>query len=355
MMKKHLFTLLFVVIAMAGQASAENCLYIDDVVLNPNQAGSLITIPVKASFNSHVSAWDISFVFPEGMRPVGNDTYSSYIAGPGLAVPYYYYNYRRNEWREETANARLQNHFDGQSVRLITSPFMVMGYEYNPDYDPDYDDELESYGSVKWSPGEYLMFTLKVEVDDYFIGGEIEVTSTTTCGWDSRFGNIHQIEDSTAYPIPYPYEYEDSTYYGYIYPGEVNGDGTVSIADVTALINVILGTEDYYEPEVCDMDANGVIDLTDVIILSDYLILGYPMYNGYRMVGYELQTVESAVTARVLIMGDLSGDGTISISDVTLLIDALLMEQSPDAGDFNGDGVISIADVTALIDYLLMM
>lgn len=52
--------------------------------------------------------------------------------------------------------------------------------------------------------------------------------------------------------------------------------------------------------------------------------------------------------------GDVNGDGSIAISDVTNLIDLLLSgEDLPAWVDVNGDGNVTIADVTALIDMLL--
>ena len=55
--------------------------------------------------------------------------------------------------------------------------------------------------------------------------------------------------------------------------------------------------------------------------------------------------------------GDVNGDGSVTIKDVTALIDYLLsgdaMGINLDAADCNGDGQIKINDVTALIDYLL--
>ena len=56
-------------------------------------------------------------------------------------------------------------------------------------------------------------------------------------------------------------------------------------------------------------------------------------------------------------IGDADGNGVISISDVTALIDYLLSSDESsinlDAADCDGNGRLSIADVTALIDYLL--
>ena len=58
--------------------------------------------------------------------------------------------------------------------------------------------------------------------------------------------------------------------------------------------------------------------------------------------------------------GDVNKDGSVSIADVTALIDALLSGNYQESDHFsyfgadcNADGSISIADVTALIDYLL--
>lgn len=59
---------------------------------------------------------------------------------------------------------------------------------------------------------------------------------------------------------------------------------------------------------------------------------------------------------QVVIEGDADGDGHISISDVTCLIDYLLSSNTPinlANADVNRDGNITIADVTALIDKLL--
>ena len=54
-------------------------------------------------------------------------------------------------------------------------------------------------------------------------------------------------------------------------------------------------------------------------------------------------------------LGDVNGDGNISISDVTTLIDMLVGAATgyPVNADMNDDGNISIADVTVLIDQLL--
>lgn len=55
-----------------------------------------------------------------------------------------------------------------------------------------------------------------------------------------------------------------------------------------------------------------------------------------------------------VIPGDVNGDGSITISDVTDLIDLLLInDNSNEAADLNHDGNVTIADLTELIQYLL--
>ena len=54
------------------------------------------------------------------------------------------------------------------------------------------------------------------------------------------------------------------------------------------------------------------------------------------------------------IRGDVNGDSSVNISDVTALIDILLSgETPPQSADCNQDSSVNISDVTSLIDYLL--
>ena len=58
-----------------------------------------------------------------------------------------------------------------------------------------------------------------------------------------------------------------------------------------------------------------------------------------------------------IMRGDVNNDGSVTIADVTALIDYLLTQNASaiklDAADCNQDSDVTIADVTALIDYLL--
>jgi hypothetical protein len=58
------------------------------------------------------------------------------------------------------------------------------------------------------------------------------------------------------------------------------------------------------------------------------------------------------------LVGDVDLDGTVTIADITVLIDYILtgsIEQFDfNTADVDGDGIISISDVTALIDLILL-
>ena len=53
--------------------------------------------------------------------------------------------------------------------------------------------------------------------------------------------------------------------------GDINGDGTVDVSDVTALINKILGTSNYTD-EVCDINGDGEINVSDVTQLINQIL-----------------------------------------------------------------------------------
>ena len=50
---------------------------------------------------------------------------------------------------------------------------------------------------------------------------------------------------------------------------------------------------------------------------------------------------------------DVNGDGEISISDVNVVINAIINNNYSDLQDVNGDGEIGIADINAIIDAIL--
>lgn len=51
--------------------------------------------------------------------------------------------------------------------------------------------------------------------------------------------------------------------------------------------------------------------------------------------------------------GDVNGDSSVTIADVTMLVDVILGKRESENTDINGDGFVTIADVTALVNKIL--
>ena len=81
--------------------------------------------------------------------------------------------------------------------------------------------------------------------------------------------------------------------------------------------------------------------------------------SGLECEGVTAVYIREAVEEVPVIVGDANGDGLVSVTDITVMIDDLLTSFKADgakcekAADINGDGEISVLDVTLLIDMLL--
>lgn len=113
--------------------------------------------------------------------------------------------------------------------------------------------------------------------------------------------------------------------------GDVDGDGSVSISDVSALAGILLGFVS--TTPAADVNGDGTVDVGDLTYLLNMLLTGEGL----------------------VIKGDVNGDGSVNIEDVTSLMNYILKGGTINQAnaDMNGDGSISIEDVTALISLLL--
>lgn len=54
--------------------------------------------------------------------------------------------------------------------------------------------------------------------------------------------------------------------------GDIDGNGLIDIADVVALVNIVLGETQVDDTETADMDNNGIINIADVTVLVNVLL-----------------------------------------------------------------------------------
>ena len=298
---------------------ANNYLYVDEVRIPASAVGSEITIPVKASFDSYVSFWDVQFSIPEGLTPIdlsaGNDMNVTYCNAMGV---------------EKIAQAQF-NYKPDLSQCIGMQNFSI-------DYQLNELGEYEPCGTVKWSAGQYnAMLLLTVRVEEGFNGGEIIINTKTTCGYDTR-NEQNTLTPSTP-------EYGDQ-----YYPGDVNHDGTVTISDFTCILNYLIGEQDNFCSQCADVVQDGSIDIMDACKLMDLLLTG-EWYDGYVLT----QAEKVINLPEPILYGDANGDGDVNIADVTCLVDILLNQYGyyDERVDMNGDGIVAISDLTVIIDILL--
>jgi len=246
-MKKFLSLLLLLFSVVT--ASADTYFEIDDHEFSRADVGTMVPLPVKAHFSGRVSAWQIYFTLPEGLTlRAAEDTEQMKI---------YYY----------TRRGKLDSITPGVSkgtIPTVLSFIMTQGY-----WDPDGDGKYESYGVVKWEAGDYdHFFTLWFDVHPEFKGGEMTMETIASSGDDTRGGTIKETGDdgksfftTTIFTLEPPM------------PGDVDGNGSLSIADASLLIDYLLGQEvEGISHEAADVDGNGIVSIADISAIIDLLV-----------------------------------------------------------------------------------
>ena len=150
-MKKFLFTL--ATLLMAGTAfAADNYLYIKDFEITeesymdlPDAEGNTfsgILVPIAAHFDQYCSGWQLAITMPNGL------TVKQFGLGEDATI-----SYKNNLGQNKTLDAGITTN-DMLNYVAITSA-TVMGY-----WKPEGSTKLDSYGAVKWEPGDYEQILL---------------------------------------------------------------------------------------------------------------------------------------------------------------------------------------------------
>ncbi len=142
---------------------------------------------------------------------------------------------------------------------------------------------------------------------------------------------------------------------GFQYPGDANGTGDITIGDISYLVDYLCYDGDAPNPPA-NGDANGdcVIDSLDIICLIEELF-----GNGCTIVDctcIEPTKGDCYDTCGAQYPGDANSTGTITIGDISYLVDYLCNDGAapnpPANGDANGDCVIDSLDIDCLIEQL---
>ena len=189
-----------------------------------------VTVPVRAHFDGRVSRWTLTMTYPEGLVPLFA------TAGPDMAVYY----------------------LDSTGAECVTEPPIIyneglttiMSAVGEIGYWPQGSGYV-AYGPATWEAGDYdEMFYLSLGVSQSFTGGLLNVNGLLT-GDDPRGGCVGpgvRFNRMIAVVAVWP-------------TGDINRDGAVNIADVTALISQVLsGTTN----AAGDLNGDGTVNIADV-------------------------------------------------------------------------------------------
>lgn len=106
---------------------------------------------------------------------------------------------------------------------------------------------------AEWFPTEKATWTATLQL--------ATVETTTNVAGILTFGKVKDLGPK----VNVVWSYSDSL------KGDINGDGTVNVTDVTTLINGILGTAQV-DTSVGDVDGNGMVNVSDVTALINIIL-----------------------------------------------------------------------------------
>ena len=247
-MKKPLITLVCLMAFIA--ALADNNYFTmgvnDTVYINPYTMINGDSLAVKANFSGRLDRWDLTFTYPDGMEARRVSARSD--------MTLHYMNIDREE---SILNAPLTAEYNNTK---ISTQIWEMGYY-------EFLGQWMAYGTVKWEAGFYgRMFDIGFWFDQGFTGGTILIDGILRSGVDYRGGTI-SAPDTICRSV--------EVIVGYM-RGDVNGDGSLTSADLTELINYLLDPEgagwDQYQIAAGDVNGSGSITIADVSALANLML-----------------------------------------------------------------------------------
>ena len=80
------------------------------------------------------------------------------------------------------------------------------------------------------------------------------------------------VDDSLTLTTTYWNKFANIAEYNIGLAGDVDGDGTVDVADVTTIVSMILGNDT--ENNAADVDGDGTVDVADVTTIVSIILTG---------------------------------------------------------------------------------
>lgn len=248
---KKLMYLMISLLATFG-ATADNYFTIDGVAndtlrISPTNLNGYVILYFNANFEGYLDSWRLDLTYPR-------DTVMKVIfvsRESGMNIPYLKSDGTNDIYEATlTITPRYGNvTYNGE----VTLSSITNQYGY---WDPDNDGIYESYGTVKWDPGWHNeMFRIDYQLLADCTGDSIVIDGHLVSTEDLRGDTVNA-------------DFEKVIYLKVAYLlGDVNGDDSVTLADVTALTNYILTNGnwfDQYQFAAADVNFDGNIGVKDI-------------------------------------------------------------------------------------------
>ncbi len=212
---------------------------------------------LTAHLDGYTDQWYLKITQPSDVT-VLHDNEHQITLGPAMSVPFL-----NGQGDSDIYNATLLtnliNQPEGDSLKCshFASRIDIMGFWY-----PSNANGLQPYGTVKWPEGDHdYLLSFLLSIPDYIIDFDLTFDLTFNSTYDHRpvlCLNSHSIRNLHIHA-------------GYM-PGDVNGNGIVTIADVTMAQDFLFyGTAgaSAYQIDAADVDRDGVITVADITEILD--------------------------------------------------------------------------------------
>lgn len=245
-MKKLILFAAFALLVSINCVAANFLTFGDSCRFKPSCLDGYVRLTATMTIDGYTDNWQVSMDYPQGLTP---KLVAGAVALDGMTIPYMD---EEGVWQTYSA------------VLSMTAGYQSIGSQINFIYGfYDVSGKLRPYGTVKWEPGTHDMFSLNMYVDPSFRAGYITMETTFNSSYDTRGAVLVNV---SAYKTSF-------VWVGYK-RGDVGGDERLDVADVTLLIDRILGkiTFDEFQEKAADLNGDGSVDIDDVTILTSRIL-----------------------------------------------------------------------------------
>lgn len=219
----------------------------DDVRIHPKYIGGYFQTTAVMQIEGMADSWTINTEFPKGITV-------KLVAGisplDGMNI-----NYIDRFGQENVCVAPLQA---SSEYRTISSEVSTLGY-----WDYDQDGYWDCYGTVKWQSGNHELFDMLLAIAPDFRDGYLGWSGVITSGADQRGAVLQGVRFSRPCHL----------WVGYML-GDVTGNDSHNVDDVTALISYVLKGDglDEFGVAAADVNQDGNVTIADVTMLISMVL-----------------------------------------------------------------------------------